>query len=113
VSFARVSGAILVCGHVGWFVGCGVVDAGAYLFPNHIQALPPAAFYGAAGARVGIEAPILPPRLFLRTLFDLRAPIRPVSYTLGMNNMTTFQTIFQSAAPGLGLGLGLLLELPP
>jgi hypothetical protein len=107
VSFARVSGAALLCGHFGWFAGCGAVDAGRLLFPDHGAALPSSAFYGAAGVRAGVEFPVAPPRLFLRTAFDLRAPIRPASFTYAGVN------IFHVAGPSIGLGLGLLVELSP
>jgi hypothetical protein len=107
VTFARVSGVLAGCGHVGWFAACALADAGRFIFPNHVQALPASAFYGAAGARAKIEAPIAPPRLFLSASVDLRAPIRPASYA------TPHGAIFAVAGPGAGLGLALLLELPP
>jgi hypothetical protein len=107
VRFARASGALLACAHLAWFVGCGVGDVGRLLFPDHAPALPAAAFYGAAGVRTGLEAPVVPSRLFLRTTVDLLAPIHPKSY------VTAHDTLFQVAGPGVGLGLGLVLELPP
>jgi hypothetical protein len=107
LSFARLSGAVLLCAHWGWFSGCGVGDAGRFLFPNHTQKLPASTFYGAAGVRAGLEFPVGSPRLFLRAALDLRAPIHPASYTVG----TTVR--FQAAGPGAGLGLGMLVELPP
>jgi hypothetical protein len=107
VSFARVSGALLLCAHFGWFAGCGVGDVGRFIFPDHAQRLPASVFYGAAGVRAGFEFPVAPPRLFVRIAADVRAPIHPASYTFG----TT--TVFQAAGPGVGLGLGFLAELPP
>jgi hypothetical protein len=108
VSFARVSGALVLCAHYGWFVGCGVGDAGRILFPNHIiPYLPASVLYGAAGVRAGFELPVAPPRLFFSTTFDLRAPIHPASYAPRGNE------IFRVAGPSVGLGLGLRLELPP
>jgi hypothetical protein len=107
VSFARVSGALLLCAHFWWFVGCGVGDAGAFLFPNHVRLLPVRDFYGAAGARVGLEFPVVPSRFFVRAAVDLRAPINPA------NNTVQGASIFQAAGPGVGLGLGALVELPP
>jgi hypothetical protein len=107
VSFARVSGALLLCGHFGYFAGCGVGEAGRIVFPDHIALLPPSTFYGAVGARAGFEFPLAPPWLFLRTAVDVLAPIHPASYApMG-------RSIFQIAGPNLGLVLGLLLELPP
>jgi hypothetical protein len=103
VSFARVSGALLLCGHMGWLAACGVL--------NHVAALPPSTPYTAAGARAALEIPIpvVPPRLFLRTMVDLRATIRPAPYV----DPTGTPTYFAPAAPGFAFGGGLLLELPP
>jgi hypothetical protein len=105
VSFARVSGALLLCGHVGLFTGCGVADMGRLIFPDHVQTLPASTFYGAVGVRAGLELPVLP-RLFFRALMDVRAPIHPAGYgPMG-------PSIFQVAGTGVGLGLSLLWELP-
>jgi hypothetical protein len=106
VSFARLSGALLLCGHWRWFAGCGVADVGSFFFPDHVAALPASHVYGAAGVRAGLEFPVVSSRLFLRAAVDLRAPIQPPSYAYaGM-------TFFQAAGPGVGLGLGLLAEFP-
>jgi hypothetical protein len=107
VSFARVSGALLVCGHYSWFVGCGVGDAGRFIFPNHVQVLPASTFYGAVGARVGLEFPVAPPRFFLRVAVDMRAPIPPASYA------RQGAVVFETAGPGIGIGIGGLFELAP
>jgi hypothetical protein len=107
VSFARVSGALLLCAHLDWFVGCGVGDAGRILFPNHVYGLPASAFYGAVGARAGLEFPIFAPRVFFRTAVDMRAPLRPASYSTARGNF------FEVAGPGVGLGFALLYELAP
>ncbi len=106
VTFARMSGALFACAHIGWFAGCGVGDMGAFLFPAHNPALPKSAFYGAAGVRASASFPIAPPRLFLDTTIDLRVPIHPVSYS------TTSAKYFEAAGLGGGLGVGLKLELP-
>jgi hypothetical protein len=107
VSFARVSGALLLCAHFGWFVGCGVGDAGRFIFPNHGHLLPASLFYGAAGVRAGFEFPVAPPRVFVRVAADLRAPIHPA------NRVVAGVNIFEAAGPSFGLGLGLLAEFPP
>jgi hypothetical protein len=107
VSFARLSGALLLCGHFGYFAGCGVADAGAFLFPRHTQGLPTSALYTALGVRAALEFPVVPARFFLRAAVDLRAPIRPASYWV----MTT--NIFEAAGLGVGLGLGALFEIAP
>ncbi len=46
------------------------------------------------------------PRFFLRGIVDLRAPIQPASFTHGD------AIIFRAAGPGIGIGIGLLAELP-
>ena len=107
VSFARLTGGLVVCAHFGWFAGCGVADAGRFIFPDHVQALPASIFYGSAGARARFEFPVAPPLVFLSTSMDLRAPIHPVSYSTPHGN------IFEAAGPSAGFGLGLTLELPP
>jgi hypothetical protein len=107
VSFARVSGALLLCAHFSWFTTCGVVDEGRFLFPNHVYPLPSSVFYGTAGWRAGLEFPIAPPRIFFRTAVDLRAPIHPASY------VRDAVSIFEAAGPSVGLGFGLLAELAP
>jgi hypothetical protein len=107
VSFARVSGALLACAHFGWFAGCGVGDVGRFLFTERAGVLPASGLYSAVGVRAVLEFPVVPPRFFLRTAVDLRAPIHPVSYS-SMNNI-----FFEAAGLGVGLGLGLLVELPP
>jgi hypothetical protein len=53
-----------------------------------------------------MEFPVAPPRLFLNTTMDLRAPIDPASYSTAHGN------IFEAAGLSFGLGLGLNLELP-
>jgi hypothetical protein len=98
---------LLLCAHWGWFTGCGVGDAGRIWFPNHIQALPASILYGAAGVRVGLEFPVAPPRLFLRSALDLLAPIHPAKLSLGG------APIFEAAGPSVGLGLGVVVELAP
>jgi hypothetical protein len=107
VSFARLSGALLLCAHWGFFTGCGVGDVGRFFFPAHVHALPASASCDAAGVRAGFEFPIAPPRIFLRVGFDLRAPINPASYSTPRGN------IFEAAGPSVGAGFGLLAELPP
>jgi hypothetical protein len=107
VRFARASGALLACGHYGWFSACGLADAGRLLFPDHIRWLPAEAPYLAAGARARMEFPVRPPWLFLSTSVDLRAPLHPASTTVSGAH------IFDTAGLGGGLGIGLAAELPP
>ena len=107
VSFAKLSGRLLLCAHWGWFAGCGVGDLGRIWFPNHAPLFPASTSYGAAGVRLGLEFPVAPPRIFLRTAVDLLAPIRPAR--LSVKNLTSFE----AAGPSVGLGLGVLVELSP
>ncbi len=107
VHIARISGALLLCAHYSWFVGCGVIDAGRIFFPHHVAALPASVFYSAAGVRAGLEFPIVPPRLFVRTTVDLRVPIYSASYA------TKSGDVFETAGLGVGLGLGFVAELDP
>jgi hypothetical protein len=46
------------------------------------------------------------PRIFLRVRLDLRAPIHPANYTAASVN------IFEAAGPSVGIGLGLVTEVP-
>jgi hypothetical protein len=107
VTFTRLSGLALLCGHVGWFVGCGVADLGRIWFPHHVATLPASFLYGGAGVRVGLDFPVAPPRLFLRSAVHLLAPIQARSFT------TPRGSLFDVAGLSAGLGLGLVLELPP
>lgn len=106
VSFARLSGALVLCGHYSWFVGCGVGDVGRMFFLDS-QKLPASALYVSAGVRMGAEFPVAPPRFFLRASLDLRTPIRVVSYTY------RDITVFQTAGLGVGAVLGFVAELGP
>jgi hypothetical protein len=106
VSFARISGELRLCAHFGWFAGCGIGGAGRILFPNHVNALPASDFYATVGGSTGLDFPISPPRLFLHTGVDLRAPILPHVHTVGGVN------IFDTSGPSVGLSLAVLVELP-
>ncbi len=106
VSFARVSGALVLCAHYGWFVGCGVGDIGRVFFYG-TEKLPASTHYAAAGVRTGLEFPVAPPRFFLRMTLDLRAPILVKSY------VQKDTTIFQFAGLGVSGGLGFVAELGP
>jgi hypothetical protein len=108
VSFWRISGDLLLCGHVGWFAGCGLGQAGRFIFPERIAPMPASAFYGALGVRTEVDFPLAPPRLFLSAAFDVLAPIHPANYL----ETGTTTTVFETAGPSVGFGLGLRAELP-
>jgi hypothetical protein len=112
VNFVRLTGALLVCYHVGWFVGCAVGDAGSIMFPTRVQLLPSSILYASVGARVGMEfpLPILPPRLFLAVHVDVMAPLNQRSFSSMSFSMS--EPIFEVAGPSAGLFFGPVLELP-
>jgi hypothetical protein len=104
VSFARVTGALLLCGHYEVFVGCVKGQVGGILFPG---ALPPqpAQLYAAAGVRLGLEFPVAPSRFILRVDGELLPTIDPASI------QNAKQTVFQVVGLNAGLGLGALFAL--
>ena len=106
VRFARISGALLLCGHFGWFEGCGVSDTGRFIFPDPVPPLPATTFYGSLGVRMGFNLPVDPPRVFIHAAVDLRAPVNTTSFAAkGME-------VFSPAGFSGGLGFGLTYELP-
>lgn len=82
VSTALLTGAIVPCGHVGWFAGCfigalgqirGTLMAASDLTPDHRAML-----YASAGARLGFEIPVVAYRLYVRLAANLLGvPKRP------------------------------------
>ena len=104
VSFSRVTGALLLCGHVGWFVGCGAGVAGRLLFPGTLPPQP-AQHYTAVGVRLGMEAPVAPPWFFLRVSGDVLLPIDPVLI------VHQTQSVFQVSGWNAGIGIGALFEI--
>jgi len=98
------------CGHVRWFAGCLVGELGqlrghvgvAGVMPDH-QAM----LYGAAGARLGVEIPVVPDRLYVRIAANLLgAPVRP-RLRLMLPGMEP-QTEWESPAFTAGFGAGLV-----
>ncbi len=106
VSATRILGALVPCGHVGWFAACligelgqirgSVGEAGA------AQAAPDtqSALYLAAGVRAAVEIPIVPERLFARVAGDV-AGTRPAA--LRLNGRPQWET--GSVVGGIGTGL--------
>jgi hypothetical protein len=98
VRFARVTGALLTCGHVDPLVACIKGQVGAMLFPGSTPS-EPAQLYAAVGVRLGLEFPIAPSRFILRVDSELLPTIDPAS-------ITPFRlTAFQVAGLNAGLGL--------
>jgi hypothetical protein len=102
--FARVTGALLLCGHYDVLVGCLKGQVGRILFPG---TAPPesAQPYAAAGVRVGLEWPVVPPHFLLRLDAELLAPINLASYAIQGTS------VFQVAGWNAGLGVGGLFAL--
>jgi hypothetical protein len=59
------------------------------------------------GCARGFEFPVAPPRIFVRTTIDLRAPIDPANFRYARID------IFAPTGFGVGLGLGVVAELAP
>jgi hypothetical protein len=104
VSFARVTGALLACGHLDPLVACLEAQVGGVLFPGTVPPHP-AELYAAAGVRLGLEFPIAPSRFILRVDGELLPTIDPES--IGMGKVTAFQV----AGWNGGIGLGAMFAL--
>jgi hypothetical protein len=108
VSFAVVSGSVVLCAHLGVFVPCGVGTLVGIIFPDHITPLPASAVYGALGVRANVEVPMPPcPHLFVRMGLNLDAAIHPPNYA----RMT--RTVFDVSELSGGLAVAVVLEVPP
>jgi hypothetical protein len=104
VRFARVTGALLACGHLDPLRACLKGQVGGVLFPGTFPAQP-AQLYAAAGVQLGLEFPIAPSRFILRVDGELLPTIAPASF--GMGSMTAFQV----AGWNGGIGLTALFSL--
>jgi len=104
VSFARATGALVVCGHYDVLVGCVKGQAGRILFPGTFPP-EPAALYAAAGIRVGVEYPVVPQRISVRLDGEVLAPIDPAFIEHQK------QTVFQVDGWNAGIGIGALFAL--
>ncbi len=65
--FARVTGALLLCGNYEWLVGCLKGQAGQILFTGSVPSRA-AQIYAAAGLRLGLEFPVAPSWFFLHPI---------------------------------------------
>ena len=106
VSEARAMGALLLCGHYGYFIGCGQTAGGAILFPTRYSSLPASTRYGAAGIRLGLEFEVAP-RFFLRVGLDVFLPFWRTNFPGPPGGSSAFEI----ANPNWGLGLGGLWEI--
>ncbi len=98
VRFARVTGALLLCGHIDPLVACLKGQVGPVLFPGTLPPQP-AHLYTAAGVRIGLEFPVRPTRFILRLDGELLPTIAPASIE------HAGQTVFQVAGWNAGLGV--------
>jgi hypothetical protein len=104
--YARMTAALLACAHAGVFLACPKAEAGRILFPTRVEDSVASMVYGAAGARLGVEVPVLEQRLFLRVLGDLLAPLGPrAAVVQGQVH------VFDLAPFDASLTAGLLVEL--
>jgi hypothetical protein len=109
-STALVTGALVPCGHVSWFVGCLVAELGQLRGTVVATSATPdhqATLYGRAGARLGVEIPIVRDRLFVRLAANLLgAPVAPRLRLLESGRPP--QVVWESSAftGGFGAGLG-------
>jgi hypothetical protein len=122
VSTQLLVGAVVPCGHAGWFIGCvvgevgqitGTLTASAGTLTASAKPLQSqqAGLYAGGGLRIGAEIPVAP-HLFLRLLADLRLA-RPNSYFLVPASSPTMppsapQLEWTTGTVTGGLGLGLV-----
>jgi hypothetical protein len=104
VRFARVTGALLACGHLDPLVACLKGQVGGMLFPGTAPSQP-AQFYAASGVRLGLEFPIAPSRFILHVDGELLPTIDPASFGRAKG------TAFQVAGWNGGIGLTALFSL--
>jgi hypothetical protein len=98
VETSRILGALVPCGHAGWFAGCllgelgqirGSFSApGGAASPDHLAGL-----LLAGGVRLAAEIPVVRDRLFVRLAADVLGA-RPVVFR--------FQTLNTGQKPGIG-----------
>jgi hypothetical protein len=104
VSFARATGALLLCTHYNVLVGCLKGQVGRLLFSGTLPALP-AQRYAAAGVRVGLEFPVVP-WFLMRLDGELLPPIDPAP--AAYRNQTL---LFQVAGLNAGIGLSAMFAV--
>lgn len=101
----QLSGVLLLCGHVRWFVPCVLAQASDVQFTGTASAAPSASFLrGAGGARLAADLPLVPGRLFIQPAVDL----------LGAFGVSAAPSSSVVQLPGfnVALGLGAVVEIP-
>ena len=103
VTTSRLVGALVPCGHVGYFAGCLLAEVGSIsgtLTGPRIHGDPHSALYAAPGIRLSAEVPIAP-HLTLRPAIDLLLALQqPVFRVAGVGRWAV-----PAVAAGFGLGL--------
>lgn len=104
LSTKRFVGALVPCGHTGYFVGCALAEVGpvwASIAGAHtINGGPASALFVATGGRLGAEIP-LAPHLVLRPAVDLLIALQHADIHLDAQRRWEMPTV----AAGFGLGL--------
>ncbi len=119
VSTSRLLGALVPCGHIGWFAGCLLGELGQIRGSTHVpdatpdrQATPDhqASLYLAGGARLSAEIPVVRDILFVRLAADLTGA-RPAVFRIKDPTATFIAgrvTRWETASFTAGLGAGLI-----
>jgi hypothetical protein len=105
VRLARATGALLGCLNYGWWVGCAKGEAGRLFVLGDATSRTPVSAYGAAGVRMGLEFPAIPPWFVVRVAGEVLGPITSATIT------SRGKDPFQVAAVNAGLGFGALFVL--
>jgi hypothetical protein len=103
VSTARFVGALVPCGHAGYFVGCALAEVGpvwASIAGASTKSGPESALFVATGGRLGFEFPIAP-HLVLRPAGDLLIALQHAEIQLDNQRRWEMPTV----AAGFGVGL--------
>jgi hypothetical protein len=103
VSTSRLVGALVPCGHAGYFAGCLLAEVGSIwgsVTGPRIQGETQSEIYVATGGRLSFEFPIAP-HLALRPAVDLLLALQRPS--LRVAGVPRFEVPFVNAGFGLGL----------
>jgi hypothetical protein len=106
VGTSRFVGALVPCGHVGYFAGCLLAEVGpswGTVTGAGIQGGTQSALYLAVGGRLSAEIEIAP-HLALRPAVDLRVPLQRPALRFAFEA----EPRWEAPAVGAGFGLGLL-----
>jgi hypothetical protein len=103
LSTSRFVGALVPCGHAGYFVGCALAEVGPIwgtVTGGGVTTGTQKTLYVAAGGRLGAEVPIAP-HLTLRPAVDLTLAIQPTGFRI--ERVVRWET--PTVAAGFGVGL--------